>query len=44
MIDTKLALLIAGAGYGITILVLIIISLIIRFITMVIQKSTPGEI
>ncbi len=40
MIDTELALLISGAGYGITILVLVIIAVIVRAITLVIQKSS----
>jgi Na+-transporting methylmalonyl-CoA/oxaloacetate decarboxylase gamma subunit len=39
MIDWNLALLISGAGYGINILVLIIISLIIWFVSLVIQRS-----
>lgn len=40
MIDTKLALLISGAGYGITILVLVIIAVIVRLITLIIEKSS----
>jgi hypothetical protein len=39
MIDTNLALLISGAGYGITILVLVIISLIVRIITLIVGKT-----
>ena len=39
MIDTNLALIISGAGYGITILVLVIISLVVRLITLLVQKS-----
>jgi hypothetical protein len=45
MIDTKLAFLISAAGYGITILVIVIISVIIWVITLAVQKwnSLRGE-
>jgi hypothetical protein len=39
MIDAKLALIISGVGYGVTILVLVIISAIVRAITLIVQKS-----
>jgi len=39
MIDWNLAFLIAGAGYGITISVLLIISVIIWIITLVTKKE-----
>lgn len=38
MVDAKLALIISGAGFGITILVLIIISVIVRAISLAVQR------
>jgi hypothetical protein len=43
MIDTQLAFIVAGAGYGITILVLLVISVIIRAITLIVQKANGGQ-
>lgn len=43
MINWKLAFLISGAGYGINILVLVIISVIIRFASLVIQKQNQKD-
>jgi hypothetical protein len=39
MTDTQWALVVAGAGYGITILVLFVISVIIRGITLIVRKT-----
>jgi Na+-transporting methylmalonyl-CoA/oxaloacetate decarboxylase gamma subunit len=43
MVDWNLAFLISGAGYGINILVLIIISMLIWLISMVIKGSKKAE-
>jgi len=43
MVDWNLAFLISGAGYGITILVLIIVSMCIWLISAVLQRSKQGS-
>ena len=43
MVDWNLAFLISGAGYGINILVLVIISMLIWFIRMVIKGNKKGD-
>ncbi len=43
MVNWKLAFLISGAGYGINILVLIIISVIIWIVSFMIQKREKDQ-
>lgn len=43
MVDWKLAFLVSGAGYGINILVLIIISLLIWSISLVIKDNKKAR-
>jgi len=43
MVNWKLAFLISGAGYGINILVLIIISVIIWIVSFMIQKKEKAQ-
>lgn len=43
MVNWKLAFLISGAGYGINILVLVIISVIIWLVSLMIQKKEKAK-
>lgn len=43
MVNLRLAFLLSGAGYGINILVLVIISMIIWFVSSMIQKNEKAK-